>query len=198
MVFIKNTIYLYLCKVWDPLQFYAWSKYLTCFALVSVQRRTLRFFSGTGISALQRMLCFRAHNAQLNAKNEVNQQSPLIQDKLTQNFLQKKKDPFLIVEGFQLIWNRIPIGLDLLIQTACNPNLGIILGVAELEKENIETWQEYAKDPLQQWYISETIKQGAPILESMPWAQNFNCLSAMRHLPYNPQIFVGMKYNQDL
>lgn len=50
-------------------------------------------------------------------------------------------------------------------QTACNPSLGLVLGVAETGKEGVETGQEYTNGLLQQWPGSETEKPGAPILD---------------------------------
>lgn len=63
-------------------------------------------------------------------------------------------------------------------QTACNPGLGTVLGLTEIGKDNIETWQGYTNNLLQHWHVYDTEKQGAPMLESMSWAQNFKSLSA--------------------
>lgn len=49
-------------------------------------------------------------------------------------YLKEKYYYFLIVEGFRLLWKRIPTGFARLKQTACNPNLGVVLGVAEIGK----------------------------------------------------------------
>lgn len=58
-------------------------------------------------------------------------------------------------------------------QAVCNLCLGIFFRVTEIGKDNIETWQEHTNNLLQQWHVYDTEKQGASILESMSWAQNF-------------------------
>lgn len=49
--------------------------------------------------------------------------------------------------------------------TAYNPSLGLVLGVAETGKTDVETGQESIDGLGQQWPGSETEKPGAPVLD---------------------------------